>query len=56
MKKHSLDFEGMAFACAMATGFIIKECSKDMLPESGFHTAVYSYIEGSKTYPPELSN
>lgn len=54
MKQQNLDFEQMAYACAMATAFIIKECSNDLAPESGFHTAVYSFIEGAKTYPPEF--
>jgi hypothetical protein len=44
----------MAYSCAMATAFIIKECQNELQAESGFHTAVFSFIEGCKTYPPEF--
>jgi hypothetical protein len=53
MSQNNLSQEQMAYSCAMATAFIIKECRNDLPPESGFHTAVYGFIEGSKTYPPE---
>jgi hypothetical protein len=56
MNKHKLDFEQMAYSCAMSTAFLIKECQNDLPVESGFNIAIYSFIEGSKTYPPELSN
>jgi len=51
--QNNLNREQMAYSCAMATAFIIKECQNDLPVESGFHTAVYSFIEGSKTYPPD---
>ena len=54
MNKYKLNPEQMAYSCAMATAFIIKECQNDLPVESGFHTAVYGFIEGSKTYPPEF--
>jgi hypothetical protein len=56
MIQNKLDFEQMAYSCAMATAFLIKECQHDLVIESGFNTAVYGFIEGSKTFPPELSN
>jgi hypothetical protein len=54
MNQNNLDQEQMAYSCAIATAFIIKECQNDLPPESGFHTAVYGFIEGSKTYPPDF--
>jgi len=54
MKRNKLNLEQMAYACAMATAFVIKESKTDLSIESGFHTAVYSFIEGSKTCPPVL--
>jgi len=56
MSMNKLDYEQMAFSCAMATAFLIKECQHDLAVQSGFNTAIYSFIEGSKTYPPELSS
>ncbi len=53
MSQNNITQEQMAYSCAMATAFIIKECQNDLPVESGFHTAVYSFIEGSKTYPPD---
>ncbi|HET9745316.1 MAG TPA: hypothetical protein VFP97_06380 [Chitinophagaceae bacterium] len=54
MNQNNLNKEQMAYSCAIATASIIKECQNDLPVESGFHTAVYGFIEGSKTYPPEL--
>ena len=54
MNQNNLTQEQMAYACAMATAFIIKECQNDLAAESGFHTAVCGFIEGSKTVPPEF--
>jgi hypothetical protein len=54
MSRNKLTQEQMAHACAMATAFIIKACKADLSAESGFNTAVYGFIEGSKTYPPPL--
>ncbi|UKM66581.1 hypothetical protein GSB9_03171 [Flavobacteriaceae bacterium GSB9] len=55
MKKHKLTEKEMSVACAMSTAFIIQQCQNDLEVESGFNTAVYGLIEGSKTVPPELS-
>lgn len=55
MNQNNLNLEEMAYSCAMATAFIIKECRNDLPVESGFHTAVYGFIEGTKTLPPELN-
>jgi hypothetical protein len=54
MSRNKLTQEQMAHSCAMATAFIIKECTADLSAESGFNTAVYGFIEGSKTCPPSL--
>jgi len=56
MKTHGLSEKEMAAACAIATGFIIQQCQTDLNVESGFTTAIYGLIEGSKTVPPPLSN
>ena len=53
MEANNLDQEQMAYSCAMATAFIIKECKNDLPAETGFQTAVYGFVEGTKTYPPE---
>ena len=54
MTVQQLSHEEMAYSCAMATAFIIKECKNDLPVESGFNTAVYGFIEGTKTCPPEM--
>lgn len=53
MKKNDLNYEQMAQSAAIATAFIIQQ-SNNITPEEGFGTAIYHYIEGSKTYPPEF--
>tara|TARA_A100000171_G_C2065270_1_gene111982 strand:- start:78 stop:644 length:567 start_codon:yes stop_codon:yes gene_type:complete len=55
MNKHKLNEKEMAVACAMSTAFIIQQCQNDVEVESGFNTAVYGLIEGSKTVPPEIT-
>ena len=56
MNQNNLSFEEMAYSCSMATAFIIKECQNDLKAEVGFNTAIYSFIEGSKTYPTEIQS
>jgi len=46
MSQSKLDYEQMAYSCAMATAFVIKECQNDLEVQSGFNTATYSFIEG----------
>jgi hypothetical protein len=55
MKKNGLNYEQMAQSSAIATAFIIQQ-SNNITPEEGFGTAIYHYIEGTKTLPPEFSN
>jgi len=56
MNQNKISFEEMAYACAMSTAFIIKECQQQLAVESGFNTAVFGFIEGSKTFPPPFTN
>jgi hypothetical protein len=53
MKKRELSFEQMAQSAAIATAFIIQQ-SSNITPEEGFKIAIYHYIEGSKTNPPDI--
>lgn len=55
MKKNELSYEQMSQSAAIATAFIIQQ-SSNITPEEGFGTAIYHYIESTKTYPPELTN
>jgi hypothetical protein len=53
--KYGLKDKEMAIVCAMSTAFIIQQCQNDLNVESGFNTAVYGLIEGSKTVPPKMA-
>lgn len=55
-QQYNLDFEQMAYSCAIATALLIKECQQELDPIAGFHTAIYSYIEGTKTCPPNFTD
>jgi len=54
MKKRELSYEQMAQSAAIATAFIIQQ-SSNITPEEGFGIAIYHYIEGSKTNPPDFN-
>ena len=53
MEKHNLSYEQLAQSAAIATAFIIQQ-SPNIPAETGFSKAIYHYIEGSKTYPPDF--
>ena len=53
-EKYSLTLEASAHAAAFATAFVVKECSAKIGSEIAFNVAIYSFIEGSKTLPPEF--
>lgn len=55
MKYRELSFEQMAQSTAIATAFIIQQ-SGNIPPEEGFGIAIYHYIEGSKTNPPDFNS
>jgi len=52
LESNKLNYEDGAHAIAMATAFIVKECSRNIKAEVGFNAAAYGFIEGSKTIPP----
>ena len=54
MKANDLNYEQMAQSAAIATAFIVQQ-SSNISPEEGFGTAIYHYIEGTKTFPPAFS-
>ncbi|CAM3049382.1 hypothetical protein [Flavobacterium frigoris] len=53
MNKYNLTFEQLAQSTAIATAFIIQQ-SPNIEAEIGFGKAIYHYIEGSKTFPPNF--
>ncbi|PVX45313.1 hypothetical protein C8C85_1102 [Flavobacterium sp. 103] len=53
MNKYNLSYEQLAHSTAIATAFIIQQ-SPNIPAETGFGKAIYHYIEGSKTYPPDF--
>jgi hypothetical protein len=55
-ERHKLSLDQTAQAAALATGFVIRECAKNISAETGFNVAVYGFIEGSKTVPPQIAD
>lgn len=51
-KDKGLTLEEAAQSAAVATAFIVRECSKDITAEIGFNAAALGFIEGCKTAPP----
>jgi len=51
-RSKGLTFEEAAQAAAVATAFIVRECSRTIGAEVGFNAAAFGFIEGSKTAPP----
>lgn len=54
-ERNSLSQEQAAQAAALATGFVVKECAPQIGAETGFNVAVFGFIEGSKTVPPDIA-
>lgn len=55
-KRNSLSMESSARAAALATAFVVKECSPQIGAETGFNVAIFGFIEGSKTIPPAIGD
>ena len=55
MEYYNLNFKDMAVACSLSTALIIKDCKNDLTVETGFNTAIFGLIEGTKTVPPPIS-
>lgn len=53
MQSNELNYEQLAQSAAIATAFIIQQ-SSNITPEQGLGTAIYHFIEGTKTFPPAL--
>lgn len=53
-RKNSLNLESSAKAAALATAFVVKECSPQIGVETAFNVAIFGFIEGSKTIPPKI--
>lgn len=53
-KRNSLGMQGSARAAALATAFVVKECSPQIGAETAFNVAIFGFIEGSKTIPPVI--
>lgn len=51
-KNNGLELKEAAWAGAMATAFVVKECASTIPPEVGFNIAAMGFIEGCKTAPP----
>lgn len=54
-ERNGLTMEQAAQSAALATAFIVKECSPQIGVETGFNVAVFGFIEGSKTVPPGIA-
>ena len=50
-EKFGLNLEDGARACAMATAFLVRECTSKIGLEIAFNVAVYGFVEGCKTVP-----
>jgi hypothetical protein len=55
VENNGLGLKEAAQAAAIATAFIVKECSREIGPEVGVNIATYGFIEGCKTMPPSIS-
>jgi hypothetical protein len=50
-EQNKLSHQEAAYAAAVATGFLIQQCSNVLDPDEAFDIAVYGFIEGTKTAP-----
>lgn len=48
---YQLSLEDGAYACALTTAWLIRECAPQIGLEVGFKIAAYGFIEGAKTAP-----
>ena len=55
-RQNAISLEQSAQAAALATAFIVKECSANIGPRLAFNAAVFGIIEGCKTVPPRLTD
>lgn len=55
-KRNSLDMQRSAMVAALATAFVVRECSPQIGAETAFNVAIFGFIEGSKTIPPALGD
>ncbi len=55
VKANGLGLKEAAQAAAVATAFVVKECSRNLGAEVSFNIATFGFIEGSKTVPPAIS-
>ena len=51
---NGLGLKEAAQAAALASAFVVKECSGDLGAEVSFNIAAYGFIEGCKTMPPAI--
>lgn len=56
VKANELELKEAAQAAALATAFVVKECSRNLGIEVSFNIATYGFIEGCKTMPPAISS
>jgi hypothetical protein len=54
VEANGLGLKEAAQAAALATAFVVKECSRNLGAEVSFNIATYGFIAGCKTVPPAI--